>query len=521
MCNSDQFVSALHDPSIYGHEVSDISVIETHISWILLTGNYAYKIKKPIQFSFVDFSTLEKRKFYCHEELRLNGRLAPNLYLDVVAITGSNEHPSFKNSSEPIEYAVKMRQFSQQMLLSYLSEHGQLLQQHIDHMAKEIARFHMHIDKVSMEGVLGTPEDIHYWVTDNFEQIESNLEAKNSLTLLKNIKDWSESEHCNKYTQLLHRRSHGFVRECHGDMHLGNMALIEDRVTIFDGIDFNEHLRWVDVMSEVAFVAMDFCKRGYPEFSNRFINLYLQYTGDYAGLCVFHYYSVYRATVRAKVALLRLTQPHLSEIQINNIRDEFESYIELATCYFAEQKAVLIITYGLSGSGKSTYTESLIESIGAIRIRSDVERKRLYGYDTLERTQSGINEGIYTQQSSKAVYARLVELSKSIINSGFSVIVDACFLQRAQREEFHKLSMGLQVPFIILEFQATEATLKKRIISRAQDKREPSEADLEVLTSQIKKCMPLGEDEKKNTIIINTEENIQISEIVKAIDKRM
>ena len=518
---SDQLITALCDPSIYDHEVREISVIETHISWVLLAGEYAYKIKKPVQFSFVDFSTLEKRRFYCKEELRLNSRLAPTLYLDVIAITGSPEKPSFKKLNGPIEYAVKMRQFSQQSLLSYLSTHDQLLKQHIDDMAKEIAEFHMCIEKVPAKDSLGTPEDIYYWVTDNIEQIGSNLKEKSGLSMLNNIKKWSESEYRNKYNQLQQRRWDGFIRECHGDMHLGNMVLIKDKVTIFDGIDFNEHLRWIDVMSEVAFVTMDLSDRGHPDFANRFINLYLQHTGDYEGLNVFQYYLVYRAMVRAKVALLRISQKHLTATQEREIKSEFTSYLELASSYIANQKVALIITVGLSGSGKSTYTEPLLESIGAIRIRSDIERKRLYGYNALEHTQSQLNEGIYSEQASKTTYSKLADLSKAILKAGYSVIVDACFLQRELREKFHALANKLQATFIILEFQATETTLKERIINRAKDKSEPSEADLQVLTSQLNKFVCLNEDEKKNAIVVDTEIVVKISELAKELENRV
>ena len=518
---SKQLIDSLCNSSIYDHEVIDISVIETHISWVLLTGIYAYKIKKPIKFSFVDFSTLEKRHFFCNEELRLNSRLAPHLYLNVIAITGSPEHPSFKKSSKAIEYAVKMRQFSQESLLSNLSTQKQLAQGHIDDIANQVAEFHMRIDKVSTKDDLGTPEDINYWVTDNIEQIETILKDMKNAKLLNSIKTWSNQEYYNKAKQVQQRKDHGFVRECHGDMHLGNMVLIENSVTIFDGIDFNEHLRWIDVMSEVAFVVMDLTDRGYPEFANRFINLYLQLTGDYAGLCLFNYYLVYRAMVRAKVALLRISQKHLSENQEKKIKKEFGTYLKLASCYIAEKKVALIITNGLSGSGKSTYTESLLELIGAIRIRSDVERKRLHGYAATAHTQSGVNEGIYTQRSSRETYSRLANLSKTVLTSGYSVIVDACFLERELRDEFHRLASSLEIPFIILEFQATENCLKQRLIKRAKDKSEPSEADLKVLSYQLNKNVPLGKDEKKNTININTEEQVHLNEIVKAISSRM
>ncbi len=414
-----------------------------------------------------------------------------------------------------------MCQFSQHSLLSYLSTYQQLHQRHIDDMAVEIAKFHMSIEKATTDSTFGTPEDIHYWSTDNFEQIEANTEAKGDLLILDKIKAWSKAEYSKKNAQFIQRENHGFVRECHGDMHLDNMVLINGKVTIFDGIDFNKHLRWIDIMSEVAFVAMDLRNRGYPEFANRFINLYLQHIGDYNGLSVLNYYLVYRAIVRAKIAALRISQKHLSKAEEKKLQKEFKSYIELCSCYILKLDVALIITHGLSGSGKSTYTESLFESIGAIRIRSDVERKRLRGYEASEHTHSPINEGIYTEQSSLATYTRLVDLSKSILNSGYPVIVDACFLQRKQRDEFHMLASDLQKPFIILAFQATEEILKERIITRAKNKCDSSEANLEVLNFQLNNYELLNDGEKINTIIINTEEDIQISEVVKSIVNRM
>jgi len=517
---SEQLVAALCDASVYDHDVDEISVIETHMSWVILTGEYAYKIKKPVKYSFVDFSTLEKREFYCNEELRLNGRLAPNLYLTVVSITGSPEYPSLGKSEEVIEYAVKMRQFPQMSLLSYLSVHDQLLQQHIDDIAKEVADFHMHIDKVSSNVVLGSPKDIHHWVTDNITQIESNLADKQSVASIGKIKNWTENEYRDKYDQIQQRRNDECIRECHGDMHLGNMVLIEDKVIIFDGIDFNEHLRWIDVISEVAFITMDLSNRGHPEYANRFINLYLQYTGDYEGLGLLKYYLVYRAMVRAKVALLRIAQKNIPKIEKGEVQKEFRSYMALASGYVLDQKIALVITHGLSGSGKSTYTEKLLESLGAIRIRSDVERKRLYGYSLFENTQSNVNEDIYSSQASKATYGQLAGLSRLILNSGFTVIVDACFLQHETRHAFYILAVELQVSFIIVDFQASEAILKQRILTRAEDKNEPSEADIQVLHSQLNKYVQLNAQEKKSTIVVDTENEVQIDAIANAIEKR-
>lgn len=518
MSDSDHLITLLCNPSVYDHKVSDISVIETHISWVILTGDYAYKIKKPIRFSFVDFSSLEKRQFYCYEEMRLNSRLAPDLYLGVVAITGSSANPSFKNSGKPIEYAVKMRQFSQKSMLSYLSAQNLLRKQYIADMAKDIATFHMHIDTASKDSVIGTPDNIHQWTKDNFEQIESRLEDQESSALLKAIREWAEYEYNKKYKQFHQRKILGFVRECHGDMHLGNMVLIEDKVTIFDGIDFNEQLRWIDIISEVAFVVMDLQERKHSEYAYQFMSLYLQHTGDYKGLSVFPYYFVYRAIVRAKVAMLCIAQHNVAENQAKKIQKEFKSYVKLAGHYINKRKPILAITYGLSGSGKSTYSELLVGPIGAIQIRSDIERKRLCGYSALENTSSAINRDIYSQRSSKETYEHLAIIAEHIISAGHSVIVDACFLQKEQRDKFRAIASKLQVPLIILEFKATVDTLRLRVAARTKDKNEPSEADIDVLNYQLQNNLPLETGENMNLIAINTENEVCIDEIISAIN---
>lgn len=412
-----------------------------------------------------------------------------------------------------------MRQFSQNSMLSHLSSQNLLHKKHIIGMAKEVAEFHMHTDVASKEVDFGAPDSIHYWTKDNFDQIEPYLKDREDLALLRNIKDWAEREYRKIYIQLQNRRSLGFVRECHGDMHLGNMVLIGEKVTIFHCIDFNEHLRWIDVISEVAFVVMDLHERKHSDYANQFLSLYLQHTGDYVGLTVFPYYFIYRAIVRAKVAMLRITQNKLTVMQIEEIQKEFKSYIELAEHYIERRKATIIITHGLSGSGKSTYSELLVGPISAIQIRSDIERKRLHGYSASENTASGINKNIYSQRSSKETYKHLAAIAECIISAGHSVIVDACFLQKAQRDIFRELALELQVPFIILEFKTTVDTLKQRIMARRnKDKNGPSEADVDVLNFQLKNYLPLEEDEKIHSLTFNTENEVCVDELVTSIN---
>ena len=516
----NQFLDALHDHSIYDHSVQEIKIIETHISWIVLTGDYAYKIKKPIKYSFIDFSTLEKRRFFCYEELRLNRRLAPDLYIEVVPIVGSLQQPLINMTGEAVEYAVKMRQFAQTWLLSYLSEHDQLLKHHIDSMAQQIADFHLHIDKCSTIDKFGSPEDICSWVADNFTQIESNSIDEN-FNEIEKLKKWSENEFRNKYNLFQIRKNNKFIRECHGDMHLNNMVLIKGTVTIFDGIEFNEHLRWIDVISEVAFVTMDLYDRGHSGFASRFLNAYLQHTGDYSGLALLKYYLVYRAMVRAKVSLLRIAQKNLKDEAQDKLKNDYISYLTLALQFIKEEKLALIITHGFSGSGKSMHTEKLLELLGAIRIRSDVERKRLFGFNSLANTMSGVNEDIYSYKSSEQTYVHLAELAKIILKSGLSVIVDACFLQQEQRIKFYNLAKNLGVTLVILDFHATTNSLKQRVFLRSNNKLEVSEADLKILDAQLSKYTPLESSEENYVIKVDTEKSVDMREIASEIKYRM
>ncbi|HBA65627.1 MAG TPA: aminoglycoside phosphotransferase, partial [Methylococcaceae bacterium] len=282
--------------------------METHISWILLTGEFAYKIKKPVDFGFLDFSTLEKRRFCCLEELRLNRRFSSSLYLDLVPITGSPEKTQMGGAGMAIEYAVKMRQFDQLGLMSMRAENGLLSTDDIDGIAGIVSRFHNNTETANPESSYGEPDDIKHWSEENFQHIEPLLTDASEIRRLKSLHAWNRNEWQQKAELMRQRKRQGFIRECHGDLHLGNIALIDGQVTPFDCIEFNPMLRWIDVASEIAFIFMDLLHRRFEPFAWRLLNRYLQQTGDYQGLALLHYYLVYRALVRAKVALLRMQQ---------------------------------------------------------------------------------------------------------------------------------------------------------------------------------------------------------------------
>ncbi len=505
LANTQELISALINPHLYEHPARSISTIETHISWIILTGKYAYKIKKPVDFGFIDFTTLDKRKFFCEEELRLNRRFSTGLYLETIAIRGSHSFPQLNGEGKIIEYAVKMQEFSQDCLLSNYAADKRLKSSHIDSMAQVIARFHIQAPCTATGSAMGSALTVGRWSDENFQQIENAIPESQLPGYFKLLKTWCRGKFDNLRDTFEQRQQNGFVRECHGDLHLANIAFIGDQCTAFDCIEFNEELRWIDTMSEVAFAFMDLQARGYHEFAWRFLNHYLAINGDYPGLAVLPYYIVYRSLVRAKVEALRIFGNSAKDSS-----DELEfslgwHCLELARFWSNQEFPALIIMHGLSGSGKSTIAENLASTLGAIQIRSDIERKRLFNLDPTSKSGSSIGKGIYHREASQQTYSRLAELAENILLSGFNVIVDAACLESSQRALFKQLASRLQLPCFLISCEASEKELRQRIGQRLELGSDASEANLDVLTNQLKSQQPLSivEGENTNTLFCN------------------
>ncbi|MGQ0577948.1 MAG: bifunctional aminoglycoside phosphotransferase/ATP-binding protein [Betaproteobacteria bacterium] len=484
-------VEALRNPACYSHPVGLIRIIETHISYVVLTGTFAYKIKKSVNFGFLDFTTLEKRRFFCEEELRLNARLAPEIYLDVVPISGTQEAPRLGNGADVIEYAVRMREFPQQALADRVLASGDLTSRHIDNLAARVAEFHLRTECSGENDGYGAPEMILAFARQNFSQIRALPLQAAQLRLVDEIEAWSRREHSRLCEVFVQRKREGRVRECHGDLHLGNIVLIEDAPRLFDCIEFNPNLRWIDVMNEVAFLVMDLQGAGRNDFARRFLNAYLEATGDYAGLQVLRYYCVYRAMVRAKVLLMRAGQQGCTPEDRASTTALCRRYLSVAASYAQPSRGFVLITHGFSGSGKTTLSQPLLELSGAIRVRSDIERKRIHGLAPKERAGSGIAEGLYRPDATESTYRRLLDLARIIVEAGNGVIVDATFLQHWQREMFRALATRAGIPFLIVDFTAGEAQLRERIRARSEQGDDASDADLVVLEHQLRTNEPL------------------------------
>ncbi|WP_271409198.1 bifunctional aminoglycoside phosphotransferase/ATP-binding protein [Pseudomonas sp. Q1-7] len=515
---SQSLIAALQNPTLYPHPVEGFQVIETHISWVLLTGSYVYKVKKPVNFGFLDFTSLDDRRHFCEEELRLNQRLTRDLYLEVLPVTGSVEAPQIGGDGPAIEYVLKMRQFPQDNLLSALQARGELTPAHVDALAGQIARFHLAAPNVAVEHPLGTPEAVMMPVRQNFEQIRPLLNDKADLQQLDALEAWAESSFERLKPLLAQRKQAGFIRECHGDIHLGNATLIDGEVVLFDCIEFNEPFRFTDVYADIAFIAMDLEDRGLKSLSRRLVSQYLEHTGDYEGLELLNFYKAYRALVRAKIALFSLAHQADAVQKAATVR-QYRNYASLAESYSAIPSPFLAITSGVSASGKSHVALRLVEALGAIRLRSDIERKRLFGEQ--QPGAEGLQSGIYDAEASVATYERLNQLATVALQAGFPVIIDATFLKLAQRKAARKVAEKTGTPFLILECHAPEAVIESWLAQRQAEGGDPSDATLEVVRAQLANREPLNASEQTQSKRIDTHQASSLDDLVKLIRQHL
>jgi len=478
--------------------LKDVRLIETHISWVMLAGRYAYKIKKAVDLGFLSFVGLEARHHYCEEEIRLNRRLAPGIYLNVIAIGGSAENPLF-GAQPAIEYAVRMRRFAVSKQLDRLVANHKILPRHMDRLAATIAEFHRNLPAAGVDSAFGTADAVRLAAEENFGQLQVLLTEQRDLDVLAALRRDSDNEYAACRSLFEQRLAQGYVRECHGDLHLGNIVLIDDQPVPFDGIEFNPALRWIDVMSEVAFTVMDMLHYQRAALAWRFLNAYLEATGDYAGIPLLRFYIAYRSMVRAKVGAIRASQLAQSSLIAAEAWAECRGYLDLAGRFFARRRAALIITHGLPGSGKTTFSQIALEKMQAIRVRSDVERKRLFGLDALADSRASGGKFLYSAEISQRTYARLKELARELLSAGYTVIVDAAFLKQQEREQFYRLAHELQVAFAIASIQASEAALRARIVQRHEAASDASEADIAVLEKLTHAQQPLSAEEKSMT----------------------
>lgn len=498
---------ALCDPRCYGAGVKNVRLVETHVSWVFLTGRHAYKVKKPVKLSFVDFSTLKLRKRFCDEELRVNRRLAPELYLGVVPIGGTPAKPRI-GRKPAFEYAVKMLEFPSDARLDRQLAAKRVSRAAVVEFAETLATFHAGLPRVPRK----RGSDAGATVLRNVDELAALL-GSGRKRALERLRAWTERQHTRLAPVLARRSADGAHRECHGDLHLQNLLVRDGKIRAFDALEFDRTLREIDVISETAFLAMDLHAHARTDLAFELLNRYFEVGGAYGGIEVLPFYLVYRALVRAKVAAIKRAQSASHEDDSQSHEDDSRRYLETALELSAPNKPLLVITHGLSGSGKTTVTDELVGLLPAIRARSDLERKRLHGLAARERSGSELGTGLYTAAAGRRTYAALAEIADRLLRNGQNALVDAAFLRRDQRLEFRQLAAANAARFAILDCVASPGELRRRILARAQRGRDASEADLAVLDQQLRTAEPLEGAERRDSVTVDTERGIRYAEL--------
>lgn len=491
---AEAWIAGMLEPAAYPHPAAQPRMIETHLSWVFLAGEFAYKVRKPVALDFVDFSSLAARRADCEEEWRLNRALAPDLYLGVIPITRDQGTMAIRVGGQgpAVEYAVRMRRFHQRDVLRAMACERRLGPEQIDPLADLVADFHRAAPTAAPGTDYGTPARIRRTLEDCAAGLlaltTDPLQASTAVSLLRRHAERLDSA-------FRSRRRTGHIRECHGDLHLGNIVLIGTRPTPFDCLEFSAPLRWIDTMHDTAFLFMDLLALELPELAYRLINRYLESSADYGGLAVLPFYAAMRALVRARVLLERARQLANAPEQAAAQRREAHGLLDLAVSLLTRHDGCLILMHGLSGSGKSTRAAALAEAERMIRVRSDTERRR-------SRHPTGADR--YTPHAVDRTYRRLAAICRIGACAGFPMIADATFLASRHRARFFALAERLGVPVAIADCGATPDVLRARVVERAQRGTDVSEADLSVLERQIASEQALSDVEQARVIPAGT-----------------
>ena len=480
-----RLIETMKKVAFYPHNPAEVEFIETHISYVFIAGDIVYKVKKHVHFDFLDFTTLEKRKFYCEEELRLNRRLAPDTYLDVAAVSRDAQgNITLGRGIEIIDYAVRMKKLPADRMLKTLLAQGLVDEKMMDAVAGKIAAFHQHARTGKRIDEMGGIENILHNNEENFAETINQVNVTIPDYQYKFIKDYVEKFLAEKRVLLEKRVTDHKIRDCHGDLHLEHIC-INDEITIFDCIEFNERFRCGDVAEDVAFLTMDIDFNGYPRHADSFIQSYIKYSGDTDMPALLNFYRCYYAFVRGKVTGFRLDQKEITPSERIQITKIAARYFDLAFTYAARlEKPVLILTAGLMGSGKSYQARALAACFGAEIIRTDILRKELFDMKPNERRYEDFGGGIYSDEISRLTYDKAYELAVQKIRQEKTVIIDASFKRRSERQKAIKLAKHLGVRFYILECVCPDEITRKRLKKRSQENDNASDGRWELFQEQ-------------------------------------
>lgn len=511
----EKLTSALMKPDAYDDHVENVRLVQTHISWIFLTGKHVYKIKKPVNFGFLDFTTLEKRKVYCEKELEINKRLAKDMYLEVVPINQHNDKIKIKGEGKTIEYAVKMKELPQNSMMLKLLEENKVNNDLINRIAEIISDFHSKQKPISQPDSF---EIVKFNWDENFKQIEPFADRTISKKNFDFIKDKINKFLLSNRNLFEKRNAEGKIKDCHGDLHSGNI-FIADKIYIFDAIEFNERFRIIDVANEVAFLAMDLDFHDRANLSDCFVDKYVEYTRDRELWELLDFYKCYRAFVRGKVMSFKADDKNVSEGGKQESEKLAKEYFNLALIYAQKLNPIIVIMCGLMGTGKSVLAKKIASKLKAKILKTDVIRKMLAGVQPAIRRLESYKHGIYSKEFTDKTYNALINEARETLKSGNSCILDATFSKKKYRKQVAGLAKYLDLPFFIIECVCPENIIKERLERRVRGK-SVSDGRWELFHDQKKEFEQICSDEE-NHIVVDTSGIIDEKEILISMEKKL
>lgn len=512
-----QMVAQLRRPGACAGHPDAAGLIETHISSLLLAGPRVFKLKKPVVLPFVDFSTLELRHEACQQELRLNRRTAPRWYLDVVPVRNSpagalitvNGAAAVQRPDEVIDWAVMMRRFDDRQLFNRLADDGKLTAAMVVDLAEVVARFHA--QQTPAPPGFGRAEATRHVARQNMAELAALLDTSSPALApavatpaaeVAALQRWTEARGAELAALMDLRCRTGHVREVHGDLHLGNIVWAEGAPVLFDALEFNDTMRHIDTVGDLAFTFMDLIAHGLPRLAWQFISAVLESSGDHASLPLLAWWAVHRATVRAKVTLLGAVG---QGVDAGAMVAQARHYLAVATRLAGLDRTAgtprLVLTFGLSGSGKTLAAGALAERLGGVRVRSDVERKRLFALPPTARS----TPGLYAPEATRRTYERLQEVADQALAAGVSIVVDAASLLRHERDAMRSVAARHGAAFHLLVCQAPLPVLQARVAARQAAGHDASDATPEVLARQQQWAEWPGADEAADTLVLDTD----------------
>ena len=506
-------IEALLDPQCYPDRPAKIDFVQTHISYLFLTPYHVYKIKKPVDFGFLDFKSLHKRKYFCHEEVTLNRRLSPEVYLEVVEIKEEGGMVTLGGRGRTIEYAVKMKRLPQDRMMDKLIDSGEVEKEMIINTAKKIAYFHhstVSNDKIS---AFGRPTVIENNTEENFSQTKAYVGRTIAGDWYKDLKVFTRDFLKDKRSLFIKRVDEGKIKDCHGDLHSEHICLING-IVIFDCIEFNERFRYSDIIADLAFLAMDLDFHHRPDLSKLLSKVYHKELKDDDFSELIGFYKIYRAYVRGKVEGFELDEPEVSSKEKERAYKRAKRFFHLAHGYISGgPKPIIAVVLGMVGSGKSTVAQTLASRIGAKLISSDIIRKEIAGIPTTEHRLDNFGKGIYSKAFTIKTYKEILHRAEKHLSKGESVILDATFSKREQRKAVFELVEKVKAKPLFIECQCSENITRKRLLERENDKKTPSDARLEIFPSLKKGFQKTEELSTSLHTVIDTslpaEENIE------------